>query len=356
MMNNQKGNKTTPLLRASLWLLLVALIITFLIYFKGILVPFIYAVFVAFLVNELVLLLGKVKIAQRALPRWLRSLLVLILVISTGIAIVEIIAANVNQIIPKAPEYIATFDNLLAQIGDLTGTEDISKQIQGQLKTEDLNAMASGLFNSFSAIFANLFMVLLYSIFMLAERGTISIKLNAIIPDAEGREEVRSILDRIGDAVQQYLSVKTLVSFLTGLVSYIILLLFGVDFPVLWAFLIFLLNYIPYLGAFIATLLPAALAVFQFESLLTGFFVFIAIQGVQTIMGSVVEPRISGKTLNLSPTIVLFSLAFWGTLWGIVGLAIAIPLSSVLVITLSEFPSTRNAAILLSENGDVGED
>lgn len=355
-MNNQKGNKTIPLLRASLWFLLVALIIAFLIYFKGILIPFIYAIFVAFLVNELVLLLGKVKIAQRALPRWLRSLLVLLLVVSTGVGIVEIIAANVNQIIPKVPDYVASFDSLLVQIGDLTGTEDISKQIQGQVNTEDLNAMASGLFNSFSAIFANLFMILLYSIFMLAERGTIPVKLNAIFPDSEDQVEVMSVLERIGDAVQQYLSVKTLVSFLTGLVSYIILLLFGVDFPVLWAFLIFLLNYIPYLGAFIATFLPAALAVFQFESLLTGFFVFLAIQAVQTIMGSVVEPRISGKTLNLSPTIVLFSLAFWGTLWGIVGLAIAIPLSSVLVITLSEFPSTRKAAILLSENGDLEED
>lgn len=73
-------------------------------------------------------------------------------------------------------------------------------------------------------------------------------------------------------------------------------------------------------------------------------------------MGSIVEPRLSGKTLNLSPTIVLFSLAFWGTLWGIVGLAIAIPLTSVLLITLTEFPSTRNVAILLSEKGKFEED
>lgn len=86
------------------------------------------------------------------------------------------------------------------------------------------------------------------------------------------------------------------------------------------------------------------------------FFLCLAIQSLQTIMGSIVEPRISGQTLNLSPTIVLFSLTFWGALWGIVGVAIAIPLTSVLVITMSEFPSTRNAAIILSEKGDVVED
>lgn len=343
-------------MRACLWFLLAAIIIGFLIYFKGILIPFIYAIFTAFLVYELVALLGRIKIAGRALPVWFRSILVLLIVISAGIVIVEVIAANVNQIMAKAPEYITTFDNLLAQIGDLTGAEDISKEIQGQINPQDLNAMASGLLNSFSTILANLFMILLYTIFMLAERGTIAVKLNAMIPGADDREDVMSILERTGDAVQQYLSVKTLISFLTGVLGYIILVLFGVDFPVLWAFLIFLLNFIPYLGAFIATLLPAALAIFQFESLLMGFFVFLTIQAVQTLMGSIVEPRLSGKTLNLSPTIVLFSLAFWGTLWGIVGLAIAIPLTSVLVITMSEFPSTRNAAIFLSENGDIEED
>jgi len=355
-MDHPHGNKMNPLLRGSLWLLLLALIIGFIIYFKGILVPFIYAIFVAFLVHELVVLMGKIKLGGRSLPRWFRSLFVLGLVISSGIVIVEVISANVDQISKKIPEYEVTYDNLLIELGTLTGAEDISKAIRDQLNSSRINQLVSGAFNSFSAILGNLLMILLYSIFMLSERKTIPLKLKAIVSNSKQLNDVESVLERIGDAVQQYLSVKTFVSFLTGVLSYIILLLFGVDFPVLWAFLIFLLNYIPYLGAFIATILPALLATFQFESLLMGLFVFLAIQGVQTLMGSFVEPKISGKTLNLSPTIVLFSLAFWGTLWGIVGLAIAIPLTSVLVITLAEFPSTRIAAILLSEDGDVEED
>ena len=349
-------NKINPLLRGSSWLIIVALTIGFLIYFKGILVPFIYAIFVAFLVNELVLLIGRIKVGGRSLPRWFRNILVLALVVVSGILIVEIVSANVNQISKKIPEYEATYDRLLIEIGSMTGTEDISKAVRDQFDSNEINRVLSGLFNSFSVILGNLFMILLYSIFMVSERKTIPLKLKAILSNSEQLNDVKSVLERIGDAVQQYISVKTFVSFLTGLVSYIILILFGVDFPVLWAFLIFLLNYIPYLGAFIATILPALLAVFQFESLLLGLFVFLSIQAVQTIMGSFVEPKISGKTLNLSPTIVLFSLAFWGTLWGIVGLAIAIPLTSVLVITLSEFPSTQTAAILLSEDGDVVED
>lgn len=355
-MDQQSNNRINPLLRGSLWLLAVALSLGFLIYFKGLLIPFIYAIFVAFLVNELVILLGRIQLGGRSLPRWLRSILVLALVVSSGIIIVEIISANVNQISQKIPEYEVVYDNLLIQLGNLTGAEDISKAVRDQFNSDEINRVLSGAFNSFSSILGNLFMILLYSIFMLSERKTISLKLKAMVSNSEQLDDVQSVLERIGEAIQQYISVKTLVSFLTGLISYIILLLFGVDFPVLWAFLIFLLNYIPYLGAFIATILPALLAVFQFESLLLGLFVFLAIQGVQTLMGSFVEPKISGQTLNLSPTIVLFSLAFWGALWGIVGLAIAIPLTSVLVITLAEFPSTRNAAILLSEDGDVEED
>lgn len=355
-MDQPNENKINPLLRGSLWLLAVALSLGFLIYFKGLLIPFIYAIFVAFLVNELVVLLGRIQLGGRSLPRWLRSILVLALVVSSGIIIVEIISANVNQISQKIPEYEVVYDNLLIQLGTLTGAEDISKAVRDQFNSDEINRVLSGAFNSFSSILGNLFMILLYSIFMLSERKTISLKLKAMVSNSEQLDDVQSVLERIGEAVQQYISVKTFVSFLTGLISYIILILFGVDFPVLWAFLIFLLNYIPYLGAFIATILPALLAIFQFESLLLGLFVFLSIQGVQTLMGSFVEPKVSGQTLNLSPTIVLFSLAFWGALWGIVGLAIAIPLTSVLVITLAEFPSTRNAAILLSEDGDVEEE
>ena len=354
-MNPTKEKSVIPLLKACLWLLLIGSIIVILLYFKSILVPLIYAVVVAFLVHELIFLTGKIKIGQQALPLWLRRLVVLILVIGTIFGIVEIIIANADQIISKAPEYEETLDHLLLQIGDLTGAEDISADIQKQIDDSNINTFISRAFSSLSGFLGNFFMVIIYGIFLISERRTFEDKLNAIVPDSEKRKEVILVMGRIANAVRQYLSVKTFVSFLTGGLSYVILLLFGVDFPVLWAFLIFLLNFIPYLGSLIATLLPTFLAIFQFESLLMGLWVFLSIQSVQTIVGTFIEPRISGRSLNLSPTIVLFSLAFWGFLWGIVGMAIAIPVTSIFVIILSEFPSTRNAAILLSEKGCFDE-
>lgn len=352
-MDQPKQKNNIPLLRACSWLFLIGMIIAFMMYFKSILVPFIFGIIVAFFVQELVVLTGKINIGGQALPDWLRRVLVLLLVVGVIFGVVEIIIANVDQIIQKAPEYEETLDDLLSQIGTLTGANGMSTDIQEQIDNIEINKAVSSVFSSFSSFLGNFFMALIYGIFLLSEQRTFPLKLDAIVSDPENRKELSDILDQIAEAVRQYLSVKTFVSLLTGGLSYIVLLLFGVDFPVLWAFLIFLFNYIPYLGSFIATLLPTLLAIFQFESLLTGLWVFLAIQSIQTVVGTFLEPRISGRTLNLSPTVVILALAVWGALWGIVGMAIAVPVTSIIVIILAEFPNTRNAAILLSEKGEV---
>jgi len=129
--------------------------------------------------------------------------------------------------------------------------------------------------------------------------------------------------------------------------------MFKVDFPVLWAFLIFLLNYIPYIGSFVATFLPAAFAMFQFQSFLMLFWVFVVIQAVQFLVGNVLEPKIMGRTLNLSPLGVMLALTFWGIIWGVLGMFLSVPITSVMLISFSRFESTRFIAVWLSETGDL---
>lgn len=142
------------------------------------------------------------------------------------------------------------------------------------------------------------------------------------------------------------------ISFLTALVSYFALLIMGIDFPVLWAFLVFILNFIPYLGPFISSLLPAMLAVFQFGDLIHFMYVFVVLEIIQIILGNFVQPKMMGKSMNISPLTVLVALAFWSSIWGIVGMILAIPITSIIIIIMAQFPGTRSAAILLSENGD----
>ena len=142
-------------------------------------------------------------------------------------------------------------------------------------------------------------------------------------------------------------------SLLTGFLSYIVLLLFGVDFAFLWAFLIFLFNYIPYIGSFVATLLPSIFAVFQFGSFLPFIWIFAGVEAIQVLVGNYIEPRVMGKTLNLSPLVVILALSFWGAIWGILGMLLSVPITSIMVIIMAQFPNTRNIAILLSENADI---
>lgn len=146
-----------------------------------------------------------------------------------------------------------------------------------------------------------------------------------------------------------------LISFLTAFISYIALVIMGVDFPVLWAFLIFILNFIPYIGPFISSLLPAVLAIFQLGSFLDFLTVFVVLEIIQIILGSFVQPKLMGKSLNISPLTVLIALAFWGSIWGVVGMILSIPIASIAIIIMAQFPGTRFVAVLLSEKGDVGD-
>jgi predicted PurR-regulated permease PerM len=161
------------------------------------------------------------------------------------------------------------------------------------------------------------------------------------------------VLSQVNSAVRTYVYVKTLMSFLTGAISYFVLLLFHVDFPVLWAFVIFLLNYVPYVGSLVATFLPSAFAVFQFQSFSIFVWVFLGIQVVQILIGNILEPKVMGKTLNLSPLGVLTALTFWGMIWGVMGMILSVPITSILVIIALRFPATRFVAIILSENGEL---
>ena len=146
---------------------------------------------------------------------------------------------------------------------------------------------------------------------------------------------------------------KTLVSISTGLMSYFALIIIGVDFPVLWAFIIFLFNYIPYIGSLVATLLPAVFAIFQFNNGWYFVYVFLAIEAIQMLNGNYIEPRIMGKSLNLSPLVVVLSLTIWGAIWGVLGMILSVPIMSVLTIIMAQFPSTKNIAIFLSETGNI---
>ena len=127
-----------------------------------------------------------------------------------------------------------------------------------------------------------------------------------------------------------------------------VLLVFGVDFAILWAILIFLLNFIPYLGSLVALAPPILLAFLQFDEVWRGFAVTGLLIGVQLFTGQYLEPHLAGRKLNLSPLLIILALAFWGYLWGPVGMILAVPLTVVCKIILDNIPETKPVGTLMS--------
>jgi len=196
-----------------------------------------------------------------------------------------------------------------------------------------------------------------YIIFMLMEEAAGSKKLNKLFPkQGKAFDNFQKMTGKIDNAVRAYMVNMVVISFITAVISYIALLIIGVDFPILWAFLIFILNFIPYIGPFISSFLPALLAVFQFGELVYFLYVFAILEVIQIILGNFIQPRMMGKTLNISALTVLLTLAFWGSIWGIVGMILAVPITSIMIIIMWQIPQSKWLAIMLSEQGELGED
>ena len=161
------------------------------------------------------------------------------------------------------------------------------------------------------------------------------------------------MINKIHHSIGNYVGLKTVVSLLTGFLSYFALLFIGVDAPLFWAFLIFVLNFIPTIGSLIATIFPAIFAILQFGEFTPGFLVLAIVGSIQLIVGNLVEPRLMGNTLNISPLVVFLTLSLWGVMWGITGMLLSVPITVILIIIMSEFPGTRPIAILLSQRGNL---
>jgi predicted PurR-regulated permease PerM len=197
--------------------------------------------------------------------------------------------------------------------------------------------------------------IFLYTVFMLLERGRIFRKINLLNSDEDTRRAVNETIGDMARLVREYITVKTVVNLIVATISYFIMLFVGVDFAGFWALLIFLFNFIPIVGAISAISLPVILSLVQPEGggVQTALLALALLVGTEQAMSSGIEPRLIGRSLNLSPLVILLSLAVWGSLWGFAGMLLAVPITVTIMIILTQFESTRPIAILLSDNGEI---
>lgn len=233
-------------------------------------------------------------------------------------------------------------------------SDEVKEAMVAGLKSFDVQGALASLIGGGIDIMQTLFITLLYMAFIFAEQNIFKRKIMAIA--GTRRREAASALDTMSRGVQRYLSVKTLISLLTGGLCYFLLVLTNVPYAVIFALLTFLLNYIPTFGSIVAGALASITALAVHESPAPAVIVAIGYISVNTVLGSIIEPRILGRELNISPLVIIISVVVWVGLWGVVGGFLAVPLTAAMQIVLASSERSRPIAILLSGTVPTGGD
>lgn len=331
---------------------LIVLTVYVMVVGRDLIVPFLVSLVIWYLINTLAHYFNKIKIKSRSLPKVICFIAALVTMITALYLLVDMIGNNIANVKASAPVYQENLLKLSERIYTLLGIESQPNltHLVGQV---DLRPFISNIAGTLAGIAGNAGLILIYVLFIFLEQASFKTKLNALLKRSSHSDKVAEVITTIGIKIKKYVAIKTFVSLLTAGACYVVLILNNIDYASFWAFIIFLLNYIPTVGSMLAVLFPALLSLVQFPTF-TPFLIIISALGViQILVGNILEPRLMSNSLNLSPLVVMLSLAIWGSIWGIAGMFLSVPFTVILMIVFSEFSKTKPIAIILSQNGKI---
>jgi AI-2 transport protein TqsA len=333
-------------------LILVFGCVILLIFGKSLLFPFLFAMLIYFLIRAIRRLIDRLPYIKNHIPSWLKnalaSLIIFALLGFTG----QMLLINSQALINSFSLYQGNIDTIVAQINQLTGM-NVSQTITDKLSDVEIAKMINPILNSITGIMGNIMMVLFYLIFLFIEESNFKMKMHLIFSNPEKYTEIKVLIGNIEHSITHYIGLKTLISFISATVCFITLFAFGVNSHLFWASLIFIMNFIPVIGALLAVILPSLFGLIQFGEMTSALFLFFTLGTVQTLILNLLEPKLMGDSLNISPLVALLALAFWGAIWGITGMIVSVPITVIMIILLAHFERTRPIAILLSHQGKV---
>ncbi|MEX2366942.1 MAG: AI-2E family transporter, partial [Pseudohongiellaceae bacterium] len=319
------------LLKFTLVSALVVLTFYLLIVGQSLLLPLVIAIVFWYLINLLTRAFQRFSLGNFTLPQWACFSLSLLSFAGIIWAIVELITMNIDSVVQVAPLYQANFEIRVASMLAFFGIQEAPTLSQF---TEIINIreIITALAGSLTSVAASSGIIMIYMVFLFLEQGSLDKKLAALMSNPDKEKRFRRLLRKIQEDVSKYIGIKMFTSTLTGILSYGFLKFVGVDFSEFWAILIFLLNFIPTIGSIIATVFPSLITLVQFDNLTPFFMVVGGVTTIQICIGNVLEPRLMGNSLNLSPMIILLNLSLWGIIWGIPGMFLCVPLLVISMI------------------------
>lgn len=321
---------------------------------KDVLVPAVLGAVIVYVIVGLAQALERVPGVGPHLPRRLRYVFSVLLIGFGFFMLAYLIMANMERAMALAPQYqaslLAAIQRVAVQFG--VETEPTWTTLRHDLFARiDLQRLLGSTLLSATSVVTTFIVVFVYATFLLVEHRAFEGKLARLSDDPARVARIRTVIVALNARIGAYLALKTLVSVLLGFVSWIIMALYGLEFALLWAVLIAFLNFVPYIGSVLGVLLAVLMAVVQFDEVGVILSLAAALAAAQFVIGNFLDPYLLGRSLNLSGFVILLSLAVWFELWGVPGAFLAVPITAVIAIVLSEFPGTRPLAVLMSKDG-----
>jgi len=318
-------------------LIAVVALLALLVVGRPLLVPLVFTLLIWAVLNA-----AAEVLLRWALPRWFAWFGTLTLLVGAIYLVIVVVGSDAAAFATQAPGYVSS----LAQfISEKLAPLRLGIDVQDIFSRSDLAAFLTGMATSLGTSVFAVVQVLIYVGFLLAEQNNISDKFARL--QASGHIDGQHVLETIARQVQSYLGLCTILSTIMAAASFALLALLNVQFAALWALLIFILTYIPTIGA-IGVVIPALMALVQFGTLGAPLVIIVVLGAIHFLLMNVAATLILGQSLNLSPFVILIALTFWGLVWGIAGLFLAVPVTAALAIVCSHIDGLRWISVLLA--------
>ena len=317
---------------------------------KVLLVPFLIAAFLAMITVRPMLWMQ-----ERRIPAFVAALIIVTVIMLILFVVGTVVGRSIAEFTAAIPGYQESLDTRIAAFLDFAvqrlGFDESLESIGDMIDPGWAMGLAATILNGLKDVLTNTFLIIFTTIFILLEASSVGTKVEAAFgAGAASMERPRAFLKNLG----RYLGIKTLVSFATGFCAWLLTWSVGLDFPLLWGMLAFLLNYVPTIGSIIAAVPAVLLALVQPELGPGAATITIAgFAAINVAFGNIIEPRLMGYGVGISPLVVFVGLIFWGFVFGPVGMLLSVPLTMTLKLALESDERTRWVAIFLGSERDA---
>lgn len=320
-----------------------ALVIIFagVIYAKTIITPLLLALFISVICAQPIAWMETKKI-----PKSVALLIIILGLILLFTGFITLIGSTLSSFSSDLSDYELSLNDMgksLIQFLNDQGIKIPEGQLTNLIQPAKILEFTANAVNGVLSMMGSTFLIFLIVLFILMEFGSFMVKAKAIVFESGQSIEFFST---IAQNIRQYLWIKTLVAIAVGILIYFASLIIGLDYPLLWAVIAALMNYIPNIGSIIASV-PAVLFALVQVGTAGAIWTLVSFMVIYNVIGNFIEPRIMGKGLGLSTLVVFLSLLFWGLIFGTVGMILSVPITMAIKIILEQDVKTRWLSILL---------